>query len=129
MEYVINNYTFESGIRKLKQKIFEIVREINLKYFMNNYKDELPITVSVELVKDIFSNKTKILQKKISEKNHIGIVNGLYTTSHGRGGLTIIQTFKTPSDTKLSLMITGQQGDVMKESVKCAKTIVGNVFC
>ena len=46
----------------------------------------------------------------------------------GTGGITIIQIFKTYSDVKLSLMITGQQGEVMKESIKCAKTIAWNLL-
>ena len=66
--------------------------------------------------------------KKIAPKPHIGLVNGLYATSCGIGGLTIIETFKTPTDSKLSLVLTGQQGDVMQESVKCAKTIAWNLI-
>ena len=40
------------------------------------------------------------------------------------GGITIIEVFKTLADSKLSMVLTGQQGDVMKESMSCAKTIV-----
>ena len=69
-----------------------------------------------------------MLIKKIANEPHIGLVNGLYATTAGIGGLTIIETFKTPSDSKLSLILTGQQGDVMQESVKCAKTIAWNIL-
>ena len=44
------------------------------------------------------------------------------------GGITIIEAFKSPNDTKLALTITGQQGDVMKESITCAKTIAWNLL-
>ena len=54
--------------------------------------------------------------------------NGLFATSVGVGGLTIIETFRTISDSKLSPVLTGQQGDVMQESVKCAKTIAWNII-
>ena len=129
LEYIITNYTFEAGIRKLKEKIFEIVREINLRYLMNSKKVmSYPIDVSLDLIKEIFSNKPKMLLKKIADAPHIGLVNGLYATTAGIGGLTIIETFKTPSDSKLSLILTGQQGDVMQESVKCAKTIAWNLL-
>ena len=129
LEYIITNYTFEAGIRKLKEKIFEIVREINLRYLMNSKKVmSYPIEVSLDMVKEIFSNKPKMLLKKIADAPHIGLVNGLYATTAGIGGLTIIETFKTPSDSKLSLILTGQQGDVMQESVKCAKTIAWNIL-
>ena len=128
LEYIIYNYTLEGGIRKLKQKIFEIIREINLKYLMNYSKYEFPIIITKEIIEDIFCNKLKIIYKKISDNSHIGLVNGLYATTLGVGGITIIQAFKTFSDNKLSLLLTGQQGDVMKESMQCAKTIAWNLI-
>ena len=69
-----------------------------------------------------------INHKLINNKNYIGIVNGLFATTMGIGGITPIQAFKTFSDTKLSLIMTGQQGDVMKESIQCAKTIAWNII-
>ena len=44
------------------------------------------------------------------------------------GGITIIESFKTPSEGKLSLELTGQQGDVMKESMKVSKTVAWNLI-
>tara|TARA_E500000178_G_scaffold318368_1_gene339700 strand:+ start:1638 stop:4664 length:3027 start_codon:yes stop_codon:yes gene_type:complete len=129
IEFIIDNYTSESGIRTLKQKTFEIIREINLRMITNDSLTmNLPFTITNEVVEEIFSNKLKIIPKTISPVSHIGLVNGLYATTSGQGGITIIQIFKTHSDNKLSLMITGQQGDVMKESVKCAKTIAWNLL-
>jgi endopeptidase La len=127
IEYIINNYTFEAGIRKLKEKVFEIIREVNLRYITEDSSSN-EIKIDIDMVKNIFSNKPKMLFKKIANKPHIGLVNGLYATSCGIGGLTIIETFKTPCDSKLSLILTGQQGDVMQESVKCAKTIAWNLI-
>ena len=123
--YLIQNYTFEAGIRKLKQKIFEIIREINLKFIMGKYT-KFPITITKEIIDNIFSTKPKLLYKKINNSPSVGLVNGLYATTSGIGGLTTIEVWKTYSQTPFSLEITGQQGDVMKESVKCAKTIAWN---
>ena len=64
----------------------------------------------------------------IHSKPKIGLVNGLFATASGIGGITMIEAFKTPSETKLSLLTTGQQGDVMKESITCAKTIAWNIL-
>ena len=128
LDFIIENYTHEAGIRNLKQKVFEIIREINLRIIMNNENIKFPYKVNKQLVENIFSNKRKIIHKRISISSHIGLVNGLYATNMGTGGITIIQIFKTYSDVKLSLMITGQQGDVMKESIKCAKTIAWNLL-
>ena len=125
IDYIITNYTFEAGIRKLKEKVFEIIREINLRGLIN---DQKYTEVTIELLQDIFSKKPKMIYKKIANKPHIGLVNGLYATTCGIGGLTIIETFKTPHDSKLALILTGQQGDVMQESVKCAKTIAWNLI-
>ena len=124
----MNNYTFEAGIRNLKQKLFEIIRELNLNYLINPNKYKLPINISQQMVENIFYNKLKILYKKINSKPQIGLVNGLYATGAGIGGITIIEACKTPNDSKLNLMLTGQQGDVMKESVQCSKTIAWNII-
>ena len=123
--YLIQNYTFEAGIRKLKQKIFEIIREINLQFIMGKFPN-FPIVISKETIDNVFKTKPKILYTKINPNPEVGLVNGLYATSSGIGGLTVIQVWKTFSQTPFALEITGKQGDVMKESVKCAKTIAWN---
>jgi len=128
LEYIINTYTFEAGARKLKEKLFEIIREINLRYLMDDTAFTFPINIDKDFIECLFSNKPKIQIKKITKEPRIGLVNGLYATSAGVGGLTIIETYKTPSDSFLSLVLTGQQGDVMQESVKCAKTIAWNLI-
>ena len=45
-------------------------------------------------IKEIFAEKRKVSLKKIADKPSIGLVNGLYATSSGVGGLTIIEAFK-----------------------------------
>jgi ATP-dependent Lon protease len=117
---LIETYTNEAGVRKIKEKIVEIVRDINLSRF---HKDEitLPYTVTEEYTKKLFENKPKVRVKKISPEPAIGMVNGLYATSSGSaGGITVIQAIKFPSDKMLELNITGQAGDVMKESIQYA---------
>jgi endopeptidase La len=121
IRYLIQNYTYEAGVRKLKKIITEILRELNLKYLHMDNIDTVKITT--ELIDSILTNNTKINHKKINNKPQIGTVNGMFATTLGLGGLTIIQTSFTPSDVKLSLQLTGQQGDVMQESMKVAKTL------
>ena len=75
-----------------------------------------------------FVRKPKVEYKKISEIPQVGLVNGLYATATGLGGITIIEISKMLDDTKLALELTGQQGDVMKESMKCAKTVAWNLI-
>jgi len=126
IKYIIQNYTNEAGVRKLREKLFEIVREINLKKITDD-NIVLPYEVSEEFVKELFSDKPKVHVKKIAKEPQVGFVNGLYATVTGTGGLTIVECVKTPSDRKLSLELTGQQGDVMKESMMCAKTLAWNL--
>ena len=128
IEFIITSYTFEAGVRKLKEKIFEIIREINLQYITEKKSYEFPIIINTDKVREIFSNKSTIQFKKIAPKPNVGLVNGLYATTSGIGGITIIEVFKTLADSKLSMVLTGQQGDVMKESMSCAKTIAWNLI-
>ena len=127
IKYIIQNYTNEAGVRKLREKLFEIIREINLKKITDD-NIVLPYEVTEEFVKELFSDKPKVNVKKIAKEPQVGFVNGLYATVTGTGGLTIVECVKTPSDRKLSLELTGQQGDVMKESMMCAKTLAWNLI-
>ena len=127
LDYIIENYTHEAGVRKLKEKLFELLREINLNKLLNNNID-LPFTINIDYVKKHFTDSHKIYIKKILDKPCIGVVNGLFATSLGTGGITIIEVMKTPSNVNLNLELTGSQGDIMKESMRCAKTVAWNLI-
>ena len=81
----------------------------------------LPHRLTTDEIEEIFSNRNKIIIKKCAKKPHIGMVNGLYATSMGTGGLTFIEVHRTVSEQKLALELTGSQGDVMKESIESSK--------
>ena len=115
--YLIETYTYEAGVRKIKEKIVEIIRDINLNRFHSN-DYELPFKITKDYVKRLFENKPKIRIKKIQPKPEVGIVNGLYATTSGIGGLTPVQVLKFPSTKMLELNITGKAGEVMKESIE-----------
>ena len=119
IEFMIETYTNEAGVRKIKEKIVEIIRDINLNRFHSD-DHEMPFTITKEYVQRLFENKPKVRVKKINTEPEVGIVNGLYATSSGIGGLTIIQAIKFPSTKMLDLELTGKAGDVMKESVQYA---------
>ena len=125
--HLIDSYTYEAGVRKLKEKLVEILRVINLERLYGE-DIQMPYKLTREKIEEILSSKPKITFKKIAKNPGVGLVNGLYATSAGVGGLTIIEAGKTHSETKFSLELTGQQGDVMKESMRCAKTIAWNLL-
>ena len=123
IKFLIETYTNEAGVRKIKEKIQEIVRDVNLTRLHNLESSEGNFEVTEDFVKELFENKPKVRVKKIADEPSIGLVNGLYATTSGIGGLTIIQVMKYPADKMLELSMTGKQGDVMKESVNYASKI------
>ena len=123
IQYLIETYTNEAGVRKIKEKVQEIIRDINLNRFHSSDDYPIPFTVTEEYIKVLFENKPRVRVKRISDKPSVGLVNGLYATTTGIGGLTVIQVMKYPADKMLELDMTGKQGEVMKESVNYAKKI------
>ena len=120
IKYLIETYTNEAGVRKIKEKIVEIVRDINLnRFYTDNF--QIPYIISLDYINKLFESYPKIRIKKIPNEPSIGLVNGLYASSDcGLGGITLIQVIKFPSDKILELNLTGQAGDIMKESVQYA---------
>lgn len=126
---LIDNYTYEAGVRKLNEILFDIVRELNVKKILNE-DITFPLKVSKEFIKDFMSHKPRVQRKKIAKKAQIGVVNGLYATETGLGGITLIEVMNTPTEKKkISIeKLTGSQGDVMKESMHCALTLASNLI-
>ena len=120
IHYIIDNYTFESGVRKLKERLYDIIRDINLKIIRDGIV--FPHTITLEYINEVFSNKPKIITPKVAKKPSIGLVNGLYANMLGLGGITLIEVHKTLGE-NLELLLTGSQGKVMRESMECAKTV------
>jgi ATP-dependent Lon protease len=59
----------------------------------------------------------------------VGVVNGLWASNSGMGGITVIQVIRINSDKKFSLeKLTGNQGDIMKESMTCAMSLAWNII-
>ena len=125
LKYIINSYTLESGVRKLKELLYEIIGEINLK-MLNDDSDEieLPVIVTEDDVTNIYlKDHHKMNEKKVTAIDKIGIICGLYANALGRGGVIPIETRLFVTKNLLELKLTGQQGDVMKESMTVAKTL------
>jgi len=128
MEHILESYVYEAGVRKLKEKLYEIIRELNVRHLHNDREYPLPFTVTNKTIDVILDRKNKLSIKTIPKKPQVGWVNGLYATSAGTGGITVIQVFDTISEHKFNLELTGTLGDVMKESIKCARTITWRVL-
>lgn len=129
LKFIIDEYTSESGVRKLKEILFEIVGEINLEVLKNTYKEyELPIKISIDDIKTkYFKDKREIIIRKVPHESLVGYANGMYATSLGNGGTLPIHAKFFPSEHFLELKLTGLQQDVMKESMHVALTVAWNL--
>ena len=129
IEYIIDTYTNEPGVRKLKELFFELVGFINLKYLKEQSYLTLPICITKEEIdNDYFKNKNKIIIQKINIEPQIGKVYGLWVTNCGNGGILPIQISYFSSKIMNELKLTGMQGDVMKESMNVSLSLVLNLI-
>ena len=92
IEFIIDNYTYEAGVRKLKEKIYDIIRDVNLQKIQNDLID-FPIIITVIKLKK-FSDKPQIPKQKVGKNPYSGAVNGLFATRSGIGGILMIQALK-----------------------------------
>jgi len=124
VQFIIETYTCEAGVRKLKEILFEIIGEINLELLHNNDERDLPVNISIDDVKQSYlKDRQKSRGKKVHGENRIGIINGLWANALGMGGIIPIEMKYVLSGHPLDLKLTGMQGDVMKESMNVAKTL------
>ena len=129
LKFIIDEYTSEPGVRKLKEILFEIVGEINLDILKNmDSSYTIPIEITIEDIKNkYFKDKHENVVRLVSSKKEIGLINGMYATSLGTGGILPIHAKYFPSNQFLDLKLTGLQQDVMRESMHVALTVAWNL--
>ena len=118
LKVIIDRYTREAGVRGLKKQLAKIARFVSEKIVSG--KADLPYVVRVDMLKEILG-KEIIRQEEARKENVPGVVTGLAWTPVGGDILFIEGTFM-PGTGKLTL--TGQLGDVMKESAKISLSLV-----
>jgi ATP-dependent Lon protease len=124
IKHIIDTYTIEPGIRKLKEIIFDLYGEINLELLSSSNITDIPIKIDIEDLESKYLKKYhKIQETKINEKSQVGVINGLWANSLGKGGIIPIESMFYPCSSFLELKLTGLQGDVMKESMNVAKSL------
>jgi ATP-dependent Lon protease len=127
IKYIIEEYTSESGVRKLKEIFFEIVGEINLEILTSITCAEYPINIKREDILKYFKDKREVIYKQVNSVSKIATINGMYATSVGSGGILPITAMYFPSNKFLELKLTGLQQEVMKESMHLALTLAWNL--
>ncbi len=113
IQHIIENYTRESGVRELDKKIAKVIRRIAKKIA---FEEKYNINLTKEDVKDYLG--VRQYTKEIYQGNSFaGVVTGLAWTAVG-GEILYVET--SLSKGKGSLTLTGNLGDVMKESAMLA---------
>lgn len=120
LQELINGYAREAGVRTLENLIKKILRKVAHKIVGEEQKGEKnikKITVTPENLKD-FAGKPIFFSDRFYEVLPPGVATGLAWTAMG-GATLYIETLKIPSE-KSEMKLTGQAGDVMKESSQIA---------
>ncbi len=120
LEKIIRNYTREAGVRNLERRISDICRK-SAREILENKKKSIRVT---EHSLEKYLEKERVTYENANEEDQVGIVRGLAWTSVG-GDTLQIEVNTMPG--KGELMLTGQMGDVMKESARTALTYVRSV--
>lgn len=113
IEFLIERYTRESGVRGLEKKIASLVRGIAKKVAM---EETYEVALSEQDIITIIGSPI-FVRDKYQGNEHAGVVTGLAWTSVG-GEILFVETSLHPGRGKVS--ITGNLGDVMKESAAIA---------
>ena len=121
LEAIISDYTMEAGVRGLRKRIDTLCRILAVN--VASRPDEF-VVVTPELVKDEMEDHP-IHHEEILPEPTPGVVTGLAWTPVG-GEILYIETKLIPG--KGELIITGQLGDVMKESARIAISLVKDLF-
>ena len=118
---LINGYTMEAGVRGLKKQISSLCRYAAVELVRNNKE---VLDVKPEDLSD-YLDQRPIKHESILEKKQAGVVTGLAWTAVG-GEILFIETMLTNG--KGNIKVTGQLGDVMKESVDIALSLVKSMY-
>ena len=113
---VISEYTRESGVRQLEREIGKLARKVARRIAAGEV--EGPVTITKEMV-DEFLGRAKVHPEKAAREDQVGIATGMYYSPTG-GDIMFVEASTMRG--KGELVLTGQLGDVMKESARAAWT-------
>jgi ATP-dependent Lon protease len=115
---LIQEYTYEAGVRDLERKIAAVCRSIAAEIARGI---RVNVTVSANLVRGILGNSARSEHEQRLPKSLVGVVTGLAYTPTG-GDILFVEATKYPG--KGGFLLTGQVGDVMRESMQAAYSLV-----
>ena len=137
LSFLIEQYTFEPGVRSLKRSIENILLKLNIDkiYQRGVFSDDIeysisnPFIMTKKLIGE-YLGETKVDYKTIHTKDIVGVVNGLYATTLCSGGIVPIQLtgYHVGKTQKFVLKLTGNQKKIMKESIIYSFTTAINLL-
>lgn len=113
LQFLIAGYTREAGVRNLEREVGSICRKVAKKVVMNEVKS---MVITPEVVSDLLG-APRFMREGQYKEDQVGIVTGLAWTQAG-GETLFIEALKMKG--KGGLTLTGQMGDIMKESASAA---------
>ena len=118
IQTVVSEYTREAGVRQLERELGTILRKTATR--IASKKVEAPVAVDIEVVRDALGRQ-KVFQE-VAERTAVpGVATGLAVTGTG-GDVLFVEA--TAMDGGTDLVLTGQLGEVMKESARIALSYV-----
>ncbi len=117
MLHLINNYTREAGVRSLERQIGQLLRKCACRFVKNGRKT---INIKKDQLEELIG-KIKYHRDDVILENKVGSATGLAWTSIGGETLEIDVTVYPGAG---ELLLTGQLGDVMKESARTAFSLI-----
>jgi ATP-dependent Lon protease len=119
---VITEYTREAGVRQLERELGKILRKTATKIAGGTVEApvEIPVVVDVDVVRDALGRQ-KVFHEAAERTAVPGVATGLAVTGTG-GDVLFVEA--TSMDGGTDLVLTGQLGDVMKESARIALSYV-----
>jgi ATP-dependent Lon protease len=114
---VVSEYTREAGVRQLERELGKVLRKTATR--IASGETEAPVTVDLEVVRDALGRQ-KFFQESADRTAVPGVATGLAVTGTGGDVLFVEATAMKGSSGSSELILTGQLGDVMKESARIA---------
>jgi ATP-dependent Lon protease len=137
---IVANYTRESGVRQLERQVGAVCRKVARRVATGNDGILADRKIDAEEVRELLG-RPKVHPERAAEQNEVGIATGMYYTPVG-GDIMFVEASirrrelpmstedgETPSRMQpapMSLILTGQLGEVMKESARAALTYATN---
>lgn len=116
---IVRYYTREAGVRNLERELSNIARKA-VKALLLEKERNLPLKVTAQNLSDYLGVR-KFSFGEAEQEDHIGVTTGLAWTEVG-GDILFIEAVDMPGKGKV--MQTGKLGDVMKESIETAYSVV-----